>query len=550
MSKWVKKDVCEDIRSIFLRNMGVKNIDEVNNWFVKYNQDGYRLDRSDEFISFIGEYKNKPVRIVGDYDVDGITSTSILLLGLQAAGFTNLKFRIPKRFSEGFGINKTIVDEIAGNTDPEETLIITCDNGIAQYDAISYAILKGFHVIIIDHHLPEIKDDKALLPPADIIIDPSAISGSADFDSYCGAGLCYKLMRKLIGKNNSLTLLTLAALGTVADVMPLRQENYVIVKNGLKALNNGGSTAGINILIDKCNLKGHITSKDISFKLAPVLNSVSRLHDDGAKYAVALITGSVETNNKYRLPDKIIESNEERKQLKNEAIKKAHNLLDTTDITYPLVLFIPNMPEGIVGIIAGSIAEEYKTPTIVLTEPVKGLYKGSARTYGNYDVKGHLDKVSECLENYGGHVGAAGLSLKKENFERFKSTLISVSDRPETDIAETAEYDLEITAEEVPTAIEELLQYEPFGEGNSMPRYKVNFFVTQKDNYDQYVRFMGPERNFVKLISETCCAVSFNTADKLKDVTGPIISTLYGTLSNNYYNGTITGQVDFEDIEF
>lgn len=550
MSKWVKKDVCEDIRSIFLRNMGVKNIDEVNNWFVKYNQDGYRLDRSDEFISFIGEYKNKPVRIVGDYDVDGITSTSILLLGLQAAGFTDLKFRIPKRFSEGFGINKTIVDEIAGNTDPEKTLIITCDNGIAQYDAISYAILKGFHVIIIDHHLPEIKDDKALLPPADIIIDPSAISGSADFDSYCGAGLCYKLMRKLIGKNNSLSLLTLAALGTVADVMPLKQENYVIVKNGLKALNNNSSTAGINMLIDKCGLKGHITSKDIGFKLAPILNSVSRLQDDGAKYAIALITGSVDMNNKYRIPDKIIESNKKRKNLKVEALNKAQELLMADDaLTYPIVLHIPNIPEGIVGIIAGDIAEKYRTPTVILSDAENGLFKGSSRSWGDYNMKDHLDKTSKYLVKYGGHVGAAGLSLKKEDFESFKKALIAISDRPDVS-EEVYTYDLEITADEVPAAIEEQLKYEPFGKDNPLPRYKVNFFVTQKDNYDRYIYFMGVNKDIVKLKAESCSAISFNMIDRLKDISGPIICTLYGVISNNYYNNSVTGQVEFEDIEF
>ncbi len=547
MSEWIKRDNCNSLKDVFLRNIGASSTDEINAWFKKHYSDDYRLDRSDEFISLIMQYKNKPVYIVGDYDVDGITSTSILLLGLKDAGFTNLRYRIPKRFSEGFGINKTIIDEFASKSDPTESLIITCDNGVAQNEAITYAKDKGYKVIIIDHHLPEAA---GIIPPADIVIDPNAIDNSADFNGYCGAGLCYKLMRRL-GCSNEQVLKGLAAIGTVADVMPLRQENYVIVRKGLELLNSGIATDGMNILMDKYGLKGHMTAKDIGFKIGPALNSMSRLNDDGAKYVVSMIIGSVELINKYKLCENIINTNDKRKELKEEALDKAHRIIKLTFVDlskeYPLVLYIPGIHEGIVGIIAGDLAKEYKMPAIVLTN-TKKMLKGSARSYGDYDIKAHLDKVSDHLLEYGGHTGAAGLSVDLRKFDDFKQALLSVSQRTDTDTGDTTEYDLDIPAEEVGAYIRELDKYEPFGEGNNAPVFKVNDFTLNADRYGLYVRFLSSDGHIAKLTSDSCDAISFNTADKLRDVDKPLTCCLLGNLRKNIYNNTVTNQIEFFDI--
>lgn len=233
------------------------------------------------------QFQNKKITVIGDYDADGVTGTSILTMGLKEYGFTNVSYRIPRRISEGFGISDSIIDEI------NEGLIITCDNGIAGLSAIKKAKEKGLSVIVIDHHSPVVIDDQTILPDADHIIDPHAIPGSADFNGYCGAGLAYKFICALFDGNKQITqkYLGLAAIGTVADVMQLREENYVLVRNGLKALTIPTlCTKGLQALLSVLNLYKDIKSSDIAYRIGPTINSASRMNDAGATSAVELLT--------------------------------------------------------------------------------------------------------------------------------------------------------------------------------------------------------------------------------------------------------------------
>ena len=373
MKKWLKRGTEKDLKSVFLRNIGVNSLDEVNNWFRKSYANEYIIKDMDKAVSLCKEYQNKPIRIIGDYDVDGTTAVSVLLLGLTSLGFSDVSFRIPRRFSEGFGISEKLIDEV------DDGLIITCDNGIAQLDAIRKAKEKGLSVIILDHHEPVIRDGKKILPDADVIIDPNAIEGSASFSGYCGCGLCYKFIRALGCHKYILDkALSMTALATIADVMELREENYVFVKNGFKALlNPNTTTSGIYALICAFELSKHITAKDIGFKIAPSINACSRMYDDGADKAVALLSFDGPFPHAVSMAEEIISINNERKQLKEIGIKETTAYIEENILFGDCPIIVTaNVPEGIIGIIAGHICEEYHVPAIVLCDTGNGILKG------------------------------------------------------------------------------------------------------------------------------------------------------------------------------
>lgn len=547
MKTWEKRDSAKSVEAVFLRNIGAKSLDDINDWFRKSNADEYRIDGLEQAVELALKFKNKPVRIIGDYDVDGTTSTSILLLALKAVGFTNVTYRIPKRFSEGFGINMTIIDEVS------EGLIITCDNGIAQPEAIKAAKDKGISVIILDHHEPIMEDGKVVLPEADVIVDPNAIEGSATFNGYCGAGICLKFARKL-GVGNALyqKLRSLAALGTVADVMELKEENYVFVRNGLKSLlNPNTTTAGAYALVSAFELTKNLTAHDIGFKLGPAINACSRMKDDGAKDAVELLTFTESYVKAIPMAEAVVEVNNKRKAVKEEAIKAANTYIEENCLMgdVPIVLRLDNVPEGVIGIVAGNICEDYKVPAIVLTKLENGILRGSSRSCGNYHMKNNLDKVKDLLVKYGGHEGAAGLSLKEENFTEFVDKIHETGDGFEIGEDETSDkilYDLEIKASQIPEVITELQKYEPFGNGNEAPVFKVtNFSVNPKGG--SFINKVTSSYDITKLYYKSdVVAIGFDMSSRFTET--PKNVSLVGTLGDNYFNGKITHQIEFSDF--
>lgn len=548
MNKWTKRGSEETIEQVFLRNIGAGSLEDINNWFRKSYAGNYRIDRLNEAVNFVQRFMDMPVRIIGDYDVDGVTSVSILLKTLRACGFKDVSYRIPKRFSEGFGINSTIIDEI------NDGLIITCDNGIAQIDAIKQAKDKGLSVVIIDHHEPVKENNTVILPPADIIIDPNAIEGSADFNGYCGAGLCFRFACEMLGRKHPIIsrLLGFAALGTVADVMELVEENYVFVRNGLKyLLDPKMTTSGLYALISSLDLSRHISAHDIGFKIGPCLNSCSRMIDDGAKKAVELLTYDDSFALAISKAEEIVELNKQRKALKEEGIKKAVSKIeqDCLFCDVPIVLKLDKIPEGIIGIIAGNICEDYKVPAVVLTDIGNGVLRGSARSCGNYNMKEKLDEVSDLLVKYGGHSGAAGLSIRNELFCEFSDRLHNnVSDFVNEADTPDEKYDLEINASEIVDTISELEKYAPFGQGNNPIIFKVNnFSVNPKSG--NYINMVTSSYDITKLFyKKDVVAIGFDMSSQFKKEPKNIV--LYGTLSDNYFNGKVTHQVEFTDFEF
>ena len=547
--KWIKRDGLETVKDVFLRNIGASSLEEINEWHRKSHGDGYRIDGLKEAAELIMLYKDKNVTVVGDYDSDGINSVVIMLLTLKSLGFSNVKYRIPRRFTEGYGISETIIDEI------ESGLIITVDNGIAQTDVIRKAKEKGLTVIVTDHHLPVTGENgEAILPPADIIIDPNAIEKSADFNGYCGAGIAYKLAKALLGEKESdftKKLLAFAGIATITDVMELKEENYIFVREALKIITFPASiTTGLYALVCALNLSRHISAHDIGFRLGPTINAASRMADEGANTVVELLMIDDRSFYAYAVEsvEKLVTVNEERKEAKKEGLAKAKEII-AEECLYgdtPLVVNIPGVAPGIIGIIAGQLAEDNKTPAIVLSETEDGILKGSARSYGAYNMKEELDKVSTLLLTYGGHPGAAGLSLKKENLEKLRAAMLENAPEMENGDIDALFYDLEISASEIPAVIEELAKYEPFGEGNPEIVFKVNKFSCIPKN-GKYIKTIG-DGSIIKLYSTTATAVGFGLAEQFEGDKKKVLD-LVGVLSDNYFNGVVEHEVDFQDFK-
>ncbi len=543
---WRKRGNEKSIRDVFLRNHGVQSLDQVNDWFERSAAKRFRIDKLDEAAALIMKYKGARVTVAGDFDVDGITASSILLTMLRWLGFKDVRCAIPLRFTEGFGLNRRIVDEA------ESGLIITCDNGIAQLDAVAYAKSRGIAMVVIDHH----EADIAGLPCADVVIDPNAIEGSADFSGYCGAGLCWKLAQYMLPPEQAKRLLPFAALGTIADVVPLTGENYVIAKVGMRLMTASDiCPPGLYALVAKIGLTDHITGKDIGFSLAPAVNAMSRIkkEGDGAMEAVKILTS---TAGYFELAGKALEfvdMNERRKQLRDTAVAEALSMIGDAEPAAPICLRIPGIGHGIVGLVAGKLCDKFGVPAYILTDTDEaGVLRGSGRSCGNYSMKKELDKVAELLLQYGGHEGAAGLSVKTENFEALKAALQAEFKGFVPD--DKTLYDLECDVSYIKKIIEQLATYEPFGEGNPAPVFKLTGFKTAPNRYGEFLN-VNPKvaRTIAKMQSaDGAGAINFDF-DASEDIEplleGPCNVTFYGTVSNNYYNGTVTPQVEFEALE-
>lgn len=486
---------------------------------------------------------NTKVCVVADYDADGITSAAIMRLTLDALGGDSY-IRIPRRMSEGYGLNPVIVDEL-----PKGALLICVDNGIVAFDAIEKAKEKGMTVVILDHHFAS---EDGRLPCADVVIDPAAI-GEADFTGYCGAGLAYKLAVELLGETHPTVVkcLSFAAIATVADVMALIGENRIIVKNGLEAMmTEEGRTKGLEALIKLNGLEVAIDEKNLGFKIAPCLNAPGRLYDDGATKSYELLVCDTTHEDAEDLAREILADNELRKKKKDDGvIVLEKNILDnnlSNDV--PLILYEPGLDEGIVGLYAGHFAEEMRRPCIVFTDSKEsGFIKGSARSFGDVHLKNVLDENSEWLHKYGGHKGAAGLTIRKDNLENLRNGMKnSLSDFVVSDVKY---YDLETTADNVPNLISELARYAPFGEGNPEVVFKVTDFQVSPTTKG-FVQTMCDGKHGKVVNKEGVTAIAFGLGEKLEEEVGekPKLLNLFGRLSMNVSKFGSVPQVEVEDF--
>ncbi|MGM9544807.1 MAG: single-stranded-DNA-specific exonuclease RecJ [Romboutsia timonensis] len=441
--------------------------------------------------------ENKRIRIIGDYDVDGIISVFILYTALKKCG-ANVDYEIPDRIKDGYGINENIVKEAY---DEGVDTIITCDNGISAIDQIQYAKDLGLTVIVTDHHdVPFIEEDGVrtfLSSQADAIINPKQIECEYKFKSICGAGVAFKLMEALyeeigMDKEECYKLIEFVAIATVCDVVDLIDENRIFVKNGLEMLNNS-KNIGINALKKACGLEDkEITAYHLGFVIGPCLNASGRL--DSAKKGLELLLMEDDEEAK-NLAQEIVDLNDARKNMTKEGVDRAINIIDSTDINNDkiLVVYIPDIHESLAGIVAGRVKEKYNKPTIILTKSEEGV-KGSARSIEEYNMFEGLLACKELLDKFGGHPMAAGLSLQEDKVDELRKALNNKCELTDEDLTRKIMIDSSLPLEYLNLhLIEELNVLEPFGKGNAKPVFGV------RDAKITKAMLLGKDKNVLKL---------------------------------------------------
>lgn len=555
--KYIKRNKeINTIEEAVAHNMGLPGNTDVkaviNQWYKNSAGGNYQIPVLEEIRDLAGQFKNRPVWIFGDYDCDGVCATSILHTALAMDGFSNVRYLLPER-SKGYGMSRGMVDMAEEKTGPG--LIITVDNGISAMDAVDYAKEKGFTVIVTDHHLPKIENGAKVLPNADLILDPNAIDHQAPFAGYCGAGLAYKLAIQLIGKKAE-GLLPYCAIATCGDQMELREENYVFVRKGLAMINRGICPLPIKALIAANMMEyGHFTSSTLSFRIVPELNAPGRIDEkEGAALSCELLL-SHNYDFALEIAQQIVEINNKRKEmLKSESEICIEELEKNGQPSAPVITVDESAESGIVGILAAKLQEKYHFPSIVFTADPDNpeTLRGSARSVEGFSIIDMLRACSSCLESFGGHEGAAGVRVRRDKLEEFRSTAASYIRKKGCTFTspDIGYYDLEIDSKDIAETIKSIEMFAPYGNGNPMPVFKVNGFVPipfNRYNTNPYVRQLAGTG--IKFTSYYCDALNFEKWDDMKQICGDRPITFYGTLDTNYFQGKETAQITFSGYE-
>lgn len=432
------------------------------------------------------------VRIIGDYDCDGVMSTTILMKGLRGLGY-DVDYRLPHRREDGYGMKPYMAEEAAH--DGVEA-IITCDNGIAQFDAIKQAKALGLKVIVIDHHQVARREGEEVLPEADAIINPHQEACNYPFKGLCGGALSFYFINYLYtiaGKIETMDedLIGFAALATVCDVMELIGENRDLVTSGLVQLNRT-QNIGLNALRDASGIKGDIDAYHLGFILGPTINAAGRL--DTASGGVELfLTDDVDAAKKTAAY--LRELNKKRQDLTTEGLARLEKqLASPKENVQPIyILKDETIDESIAGIIAGRIKGKYNRPCIVLTSGKDGL-KGSGRSIEAYNMVEQIRKSEKYLSSFGGHAMACGLSLRKDQFIAFKLDAIEKSELDPRDLIPRVRLDVIMQPDKVSfETVERINRLKPFGNGNPKPLFgATGIYVSQ-------YRILGKNRNVIRL---------------------------------------------------
>ena len=479
--------------------IGEEAIDRYLNGTISDLYDGMLMKDMDKAIDILKEkiLEDKKIRVIGDYDIDGVNATYILLEGLERLG-ADVDSDIPDRISDGYGLNRHLVERAykAG-----VDTIITCDNGIAAADEIAYGKEMGMTVIVTDHHeIPFDERDgekRYRIPPADAVMDPKQPDCLYPFKGLCGAAVAYKLMEALwesMGKDSADLddLIENVAIATIGDVMDLEDENRIFVKEGLQMLRRT-KNPGLKALIECTGIdKESLNSYHIGFVLGPCINASGRL--DTAKRALELLRAGTQKEADILAGD-LKALNDSRKDMTEEAVKQAEEQVETTTISKDkvLVVYLPDCHESLAGIVAGRIRENYYKPVFVLTDAEEGV-KGSGRSIDGYHMYEELNKCKELLTKFGGHRLAAGLSLPKENVGKFREMLNKNCTLTEEEMKEKVTIDMEMPFGCVTEGlVKELELLEPFGKGNTKPVFAARGVTLLG------ARILGKNRNVLKL---------------------------------------------------
>ena len=478
--------------------IGDEAINQYLNGTIAELYDGMQMKGMPQAVEILTEKirDREKFRVIGDYDCDGINATYILLEGLEKLG-AKVDSDIPDRIKDGYGLNQHLIDR--AHEDGIDT-IITCDNGIAAAKEIEYGKALGMTIIVTDHHEVPYKENEAgrryILPPADAVVDPRQEGCEYPFKGLCGAAVAYKLIEALSEANGQDVadldyLLENVAIATVADVMDLTEENRILVKQGLEMLKRT-SNLGLRALIQCIGLEGKkIQAYHIGFILAPCLNASGKL--DTAKRALALLRAKTEREADMLAGD-LKALNESRRDMTDRVVDEAMAKVERTDIRGDkvLVIYLPDCHESLAGLVAGRVRENYYRPVFVLTDSEDGV-KGSGRSIESYSMYEELTGCGDLLTKFGGHPMAAGLSIDKENVEKFKRRLNDQCTLSEEELTEKVVIDMELPFVAITEQfIEELEYMEPFGKGNTKPVFAA------RGVFMQHVKIIGKNKNVAK----------------------------------------------------
>lgn len=482
--------------------IGDEAIDFYLNGTVEDLYDGLLMKDMDRAVDILKEKieEGKKIRVIGDYDIDGVNATYILQQGLAGLG-ADVDTDIPDRIKDGYGLNQMLIDRAL---EDDVDTIITCDNGIAAMNEIAYGKENGMTIVVTDHHeVPYLEENgkkKYLLPPADAVVDPHRADCEYPFKGLCGAAVAYKLVEvlyRVFGKSEQEVehlqerLMENVAIATIGDVMDLVGENRVFVKKGLELLKTT-KNEGLHALmqctgVDTANLNTY----HIGFVIGPCINAGGRL--DTAKRALELLNAS-NRREAVTLAADLKELNDSRKEMTEEGVEEAVRQIESSSWKddQVLVVYLPECHESIAGIIAGRIKERYYRPTFVLTKGETGV-KGSGRSIEAYDMFAEMSRCRELFTKFGGHKLAAGLSLEEEKVEVFRKRINELADLTEEDLQMKVSIDMRLPFPYInEELIHELKILEPFGKGNGKP-----LFAESKLRVIQ-PRIFGKNRNVLK----------------------------------------------------
>ncbi len=514
------------ILASILASRGVRSPEAVKKFMFPSLQDLHNPQEMKDMnkgVELVTEYikADKKIVIYGDYDVDGVMSTVILLKALKRWG-ANVSYHIPDREAEGYGMNLQSVELLYQKGCQ---MILTCDNGIAAVKEIKRAKELGMAVVIVDHHEVSHEEDAKgcsieVLPPADAVIDPKQAACPYPFKLLCAGAICFKfaqvLYRQMGGnEQEAAEFIEYASIATVCDVVDLVEENRIIVAYGLEMLNQT-KNVGLAALIKETGLyEKKIDPYHVGFVIGPCINATGRL--ELASGAVELLLAQ-DIEQAEPLAKKLRELNVKRQSMTSEAVEKVVKTIESRDIKRDkvLVIYEQSIHESIAGIVAGRIKERYYLPTIVLTEG-KEMPKGSGRSIEGYNMFEELLRCKELLHKFGGHPMAAGLSLQEHNIDFLRKQLNESCTLTEDELTPKIRIDQPLPPEEITfELIHELKKLAPFGKGNASPLF------AQKNILIQKINILGKEKNVLKLLctiqnsKRSISAISFDGVEKFQ----------------------------------
>lgn len=476
---------------------------------------------------------NEKIIISTDFDVDGCCAAAVGVLALRKLG-ANVDYYVNNRFTQGYGLCRSGIDEIL-EKHPDTKILMTADNGIVAFDAVEYAKNRGLTVVVTDHH-----EQGNRLPAADAVVDIKRNDETYPCKFLCGTGVVFKLMcliyQKLQMKIRSVyKYLDIVALATVADVVPLLDENRILVQKGLMIINQKPSKI-FRAFAEVCGVKTEVNSHyTLGYIYGPMINAIGRIDGSPEKAIDMFLSDDDEYIRKT--VEYLRKVNADRQEITETQTKMAEDMVDPENVPSVIVVYEPTFHEGIVGLIAGKLKEKFNRPTIILTKTDNGI-KGSARSVDGFHIKEAFDEISDCLLGYGGHAKAAGLSIEEDKIEEFTRRINELADKKLTSDDFVRKYRIDSTINEFSISegiVDELKMLEPYGEGFPKPVFLVKDCTVQRKVYLS-------EGKHIKLITPYFPILLWDKGEDYKEMMEPQIVSVIGFPEINTYRGQVTLQ--------